>query len=225
MNRHWDWAIGVALAVTAIILATTSAETTAVATADRIPHVEPTPTPTATPTPAPTPLTIPTPAPTPVPPATELALETRCCGTVLTEGHFAYDRVQRLIYNRFEQYGAGDTFVRISYFEGYNEVTNWTTDWHNDQDACPLQVNQIHDDNSNGAIRRLYGDDARWPGPVLRLSGCLRVAEQLFLDAISTGGTGLEPWANSRSRWTDWCLPIYGPAGDRVGPPIPETCE
>lgn len=169
---------------------------------------EPTPTamPTATPTPAPTATSTPSPTPTP------------------TSGP-GYDSTQQAIFDHFEPHGVGNLFVRVAYFEGYNEVSDWSIDYvRANADACPLQINQVHDDTPTSAIRVLFGDDARWPGPVLDLDGCLAIGEYLYLADLEAGRDGLTPWRNSRVRpngrggSTGWGTsdPIYNSAGDLV---------
>lgn len=173
--------------------------------------VVPTSTTVVTPTPEPTlppPVLVSfTPVPTPMPTAIVLPTSTPLPTVVPVTGTASphlYDSVQLSIYERFAAYGedVGHLFVRISFFEGYSGNSrpgcNWSVSCISSSgDACPLQINQIHDDNPRSAIRVIFGDNARWPDPVLNLSGCLAVSEYLY--SID----GVNPWKKSRLNCSD----------------------
>lgn len=132
-----------------------------------------------------------------------------------------YDEVQQAIFDRFEPYGLGHVFVRISYFEGWNEYSGFDLAYLSpSDDACPLQINQVHDDTPQSVLRKLFGDEVRWPGPLAHLPSCLDAAEQIYLEQ------GLNAWKNSRVRrnsagvitggW-DTSAPIFNRYGQQVG--------
>jgi len=105
-----------------------------------------------------------------------------------------YDSVEQQICDRFDAEFPGDCAkaVAVARCEGWNATANFDVAHVSPtSDVGPFQINQIHDDNPQGVLRVLFGDDARWPGPAATLDGNITVALHL------RGLNGWSDWANS----------------------------
>lgn len=206
------------------------ATSTVTPTATPIATTTPIPFPTATATAGPTATSVPTPTPEPtatsVPPTPTAAPEQPAAAPAgdCANPAYNYHPVQVSACQAFEHMGAGHLFVRITYFEGFNASAQWRTDYVTGGDGCIAQINGVHDDKPNSAIRVVLGDDARWPDSILPLENCLAVAVYI---AERDGFDN--PWIASRVRdcyparagcVTGWATsdPIYRPNGEQVGP-------
>ena len=110
-----------------------------------------------------------------------------------------YDPVEQQIFAAWETAfpGEGALAVQIARCEGWNDTAGFDVGHVSGSgDVGPFQINQIHDDDEFGALRVLFGDDTRWPGPAASLSGNITVA--LFLREQN----GFSDWNNSRHCWS-----------------------
>lgn len=134
-----------------------------------------------------------------------------------------YDPTEQWVHDNWPWPNEAGLAVEIIRCEGWNTTSGFDHAYRSPTgDVGVWQINQVHDDGPSYALRVLFGDATRWPGPAVELGPNHQVAVFLSERRRASGQTGLEDWVNSRHCW-EWAVGAVFDVTPGLPVEVPET--